>query len=88
MREVPKAITDIIPYAYSWARPRFAFIEQGLVFYQTRAFSNAGGCSHYISFPVNILGKNLAVEDQGENLSEDAEQAIKNGTVRQDSFRN
>ena len=86
MAVAPKALTDLIPHAYGWSQPRFASIENGLVFYKTCGWSNAGGSSHTISFPVNIRRKNLSAEDQWENLAGNAVQAVKNRSARQSRF--
>jgi hypothetical protein len=78
----PQAVTDLIPHAYGWSQPRFAFIEHGVVFYQTLASSNAGGSSHTVSFPISISGRNLSNEEKWETFVNDAQQAVEDGTVR------
>ena len=82
----PQAVTDLISSAYGWSKPRFAFIEQGLVFYQTIAHSNAGGSSHTVSFPVGIIGRTLASEEKWETLADDALRAVKDGAVRRNGY--
>jgi hypothetical protein len=82
----PKAVTDLIPNAYDWSRPKFGFIEHGVVFYQTRAHSNAGGNSHSIYFPVSISGRTLSDEEKWETLVDDALRAINDGVVRRNGY--
>ena len=82
----PEAVRKLIPHAYGWSKPHFAFIERGTVFYRTRALSNAGGSSHTILFPVNIDGKTLSADEQWENLAGDATPAVENKTTRRDGF--
>ncbi len=79
----PKCITDLIPHAYSWENPRFAFYERGLLVYITRAHSNAGGSEHYVYFPVEPGNRTLKAYEDWGTLADDATRAVENGTARE-----
>ncbi len=83
---VPQVVKDLFPDAYGWSNPRFAMIEQGVVFYQTIAHSNAGGHTHTVSFRVNISGRNLSNEEKWETLVDDVAQAVKAGAFRRRGY--
>ncbi len=82
----PQAVADLIPSAYGWSKPKFAFIDHGSVFYKTSASSNAGGSSHTVCFPVNVNERTLRAEESWESLTDDVVLAIRSGKIRCGGF--
>jgi hypothetical protein len=78
----PQSIQELIPRAYSWKEPRFARFENGLLIYQTTAYSNAGGSTHHVYFPVDPGGRTLNAQETWEVLEDDATRAVENKKIR------
>lgn len=86
--KAPQPITDLLPFAYGWQQPEFAFVERGVLFYQTTAYSNAGGGTHTIFFPVNTGERTLHAHERWEILADDAVRAVESRTVRRNGWSN